>query len=158
MSIATTTIRKPAFIKVFLTGLVAGTLDALAAIIWAHKVPPAAIFQYIASGAFGKTAFVSGSDMVLWGLTFHYLIAIGFTIAYYFAYPLFYKIFRNKYVIACAYGLLTWFVMNLVVVPLSKIGFTPFKHVTGVLIGMGILIICIGLPAALVADKARLKH
>jgi len=157
MSIAIPAKRKPAFLKVFLTGLVAGTLDAIAAIIWAHKVPPAAIFQYIASGVFGKAAFVSGSDMVLFGLTFHYLIAIGFTIAWYFAYPLFYKIFRNKYVIACAYGILTWFVMNLVVVPLSKIGPAPFKHLTPILIGMGILIICIGLPVALVADKDRLR-
>ncbi|MES2107160.1 MAG: hypothetical protein V4577_00335 [Bacteroidota bacterium] len=158
MSIVIPAKRKPASLKVFLTGLVAGTLDALAAIIWAHKVPPAAIFQYIASGVFGKAAFVSGSDMVLFGLTFHYLIAMGFTIAWYFAYPLFYKIFRNKYIIACVYGLLTWFIMNLVVVPLSKIGPAPFKHLTPILIGMGILIICIGLPAALVADKDRLKR
>lgn len=157
MSLAITTTRKPVFLKIFLTGLLAGTLDALAAIIWAHKVPPAAIFQYIASGVFGKAAFVSGNDMVLFGLTFHYLIAIGFTAAWYFTYPLFYGIFKNKYIIACAYGILTWFIMNLAIVPLSKIGWTPFKHVSGVLIGMGILIICIGLPAAWVADRNRLK-
>ena|SRR3569833_245516 len=157
MSLAITTTRKPVFLKIFLTGLLAGTLDALAAIIWAHKVPPAAIFQYIASGVFGKAAFQAGSDMVLWGLTFHYLIAMGFTIAFYFAYPLFYKLFRNKYIIACAYGILTWFIMNLAIVPLSKIGFTPFKHVSGILIGMCILIICIGLPAAWVADRNRVK-
>ncbi|MDO3640958.1 hypothetical protein [Mucilaginibacter sp. L3T2-6] len=157
MSIATTPRRKPVFLKIFLTGLVAGTLDAIAAIIWSHKVPPAVIFQYIASGVFGKAAFQSGSDMVLWGLTFHYLIATGFTTVFYFAYPLFYRIFRNKYIIACAYGIVTWFFMNLVVVPLSKIGPAPFKHLAPILIGMGILIICIGLPVALVADRNRTK-
>jgi len=110
---------------------------------------------------------------------FHYMIAMGFTFIFYFAYPLFFvkapnkhiaalanyyfsrgffKLLRNKYFIACIYGISTWLIMNLVVVPISKIGFTPIKHISGVLIGVGILIICIGLPAAWVADRSRLKR
>lgn len=157
MSIAANTIGKRIFMTIILTGLVAGTLDAVAAIIWAHKIPPEVIFEYIASGVFGKAAFQGGTIMIVWGLTFHYIIAMGFTVAFYFAYPLLYKIFRNKYIIACAYGILAWFIMNIAVVPLSKIGFTPFKHVSPILIGMGILIICIGLPVALVADRKTIR-
>jgi hypothetical protein len=44
--------------------------------------------------------------------------------------------------------------MNIIVIPISKIGLKQF-HVLPTLIGMTILIICIGLPVALFADKRR---
>ena len=53
---------------------------------------------------------------------------------------------------ANVYGGVTWLVMNMVVVPLSKIGPHDFKAVD-VIKALLVLIICVGLPVALIADK-----
>ncbi len=137
-------------------GFVTGTLDAMAALIWSYsenpKVGADIIFEFIASGVFGKAAFTSGGVMIVAGLVLHYLIAFLFTMVFYLLYPLCDKLIRNKYVIAILYGTVAWLVMNLAVVPLSKIGYHSIK-VQSILIGIAILIVCIGLPVALVADK-----
>ncbi|WP_295712947.1 hypothetical protein [Mucilaginibacter sp.] len=133
-----------------------GTLDGIAAIIWNYftngSIHADIIFKFIASGVFGKAAFNGGAEMVLAGVIFHYLIAFLFTAVFYPLYPICDKLLRNKYLIAIFYGVITWLVMNLAVVPLSKIGFHPIK-VQVALTGIIILIICIGLPIALIADK-----
>ena len=144
--------KRSVFLIIVLTGFLTGTLDALAAIIWAYKVPPAAIFDYIASGVFGKAAYTGGVPMLLWGILFHYIIAFAFTTVFYLGYPVAYKISQNKYVTGLIYGMVTWIIMNLFVVPLSKIGFKPFLHVWPVIIGIGILVLCIGMPVAIIAD------
>jgi len=144
--------KRSAFLIIVFTGFLTGTLDGLAAIIWAHKVPPAVIFDYIASGVFGKAAYTGGVPMLLWGILFHYTIAFAFTAFFYLVYPQVYKISQNKYVTGLIYGMITWIIMNLFVVPLSKIGFKPFLQVWPVIIGLGILILCIGMPVAVIAD------
>jgi hypothetical protein len=142
------------FLNIILIGLLTGTLDAIAALAWNYKANAGIIFEFIASGVFGKAAYTGGSTMVLWGILFHYIIAYAFTIAFYLTYPFFYKIFRNKYLIGFEYGIICWFVMNIIVIPISKIGLKPF-HVVPTIIGMMILIICIGLPVAIFADRRR---
>jgi hypothetical protein len=145
------------FSNILWIGFLTGTLDAIGAILWAYKLGPVIVFQFIASGAFGKAAFQGGMSMVWWGIFFHYFIAYSFTAILYVAYPSFYKFFRNKYLIGLEYGLITWIIMNFIVVPLSKIGFQPIHHVLPILIGIGILIICVGMPVALIADWKRKK-
>lgn len=144
--------RSKLILRILLTGLLTGTLDAFAALAWNYKANPAIIFEFIASGVFGKAAYAVGSPMVLWGLLFHYLIALAFTTVFYLAYSFFYGVFGNKYLIAVEYGLITWFVMNIVVIPMSKIGPSHF-HIIPTIIGMAILIICIGMPVALIAAR-----
>jgi hypothetical protein len=144
-------------LTIIILGLFTGTLDAIAALAWNYKVNAGIVFQFIASGAFGKAAYMGGSSMVLWGILFHYITAYAFTIALYLGYPFFHKIFRNKYLIGFEYGLITWMVMNLLVIPFSKIGLKPF-HIVPVLIGMVILVICIGMPVAVIADRRRKEN
>ena len=136
-----------------LTGLIVGTLDALSAIIsytLRGNRQPARIFRYIASGVFGKQATAGGTDMVVYGVLFHYFIAFCFATAFFIAYPRLPFLRRKPLVIGIAYGLLIWVIMNLIVVPLSR---TAPLHYTwsGVLIGAGILIIAIGLPVSFLA-------
>jgi hypothetical protein len=157
MAIQNTDRRNNIYLNIILIGLLTGTLDAVAALAWNYRANAGVIFEFIASGAFGKAAYAGGSTMVLWGILFHYIIAYAFTIAFYLGYPFFYNIFRNKYLIAIEYGIICWFVMNIIVIPISKIGLKPF-HILPTLIGMGILIICIGLPVALFADKRRKRQ
>jgi hypothetical protein len=154
MKIENTDRRNNIPLNILLLGLLTGTLDAVAALAWNYKANAAIIFEFIASGAFGKAAYTGGSTLVLWGILFHYIIAFAFTIVFYLGYPAFYKLFRNKYLIAFEYGIICWFVMNIIVIPVSRIGLKPF-HVLPTITGMGILVICIGLPIALFADKRR---
>jgi uncharacterized membrane protein YagU involved in acid resistance len=58
---------------------------------------------------------------------------------------------KDRILTAVVYGLFVWTVMNLIVVPLSNTVHRPFK-IDGVLINMGILIVCIGLPLSFIAN------
>jgi MFS-type transporter involved in bile tolerance (Atg22 family) len=148
--------RKNAILTILWLGFVTGTLDAMAAIIWSYvinkKIVTGIIFKFIAYGAFGQAAMNGGNEMVVAGIVFHYVIAFAFTMAFYLLYGYFDKLLRNKYLVGVMYGVIAWMIMNLGVVPLSKIGFHRIKVETA-LTGLAILIICIGLPIALVADK-----
>lgn len=140
------------FTPIIWIGLIAGTLDALAALLWNYNTSPAVIFKFIASGAFGKAAFAGGAAMVLWGVFFHFLIAYSFTAVFYLMYVSFISTLRNKYIIAIVFALITWIITNLVIVPVSQIGWHAM-NISSILIGFGILIFTIGLPIALISDK-----
>lgn len=141
---------------IFLTWLLCGTLDALSAIIINPKIPAAIIFRYIASGYFGKSAaFTGGTDMVIYGVLFHYFIALVFTTLLFLLYPLFINVFRNKIMLALVYGLLIWVMMNLLVLPyFSHIAIPPLK-ITGMLKNMAALIISFGFPIVFIADRRQ---
>jgi len=127
--------------------LIAGTLDGLAAVIFLAKMNFAGVFQYIASAILGKAAYTGGVKTVLLGLALHYFIACCFT--------LFFSLVTRKTIIlrknillsALIYGIFVWAVMNLLIVPLTKIPPTPF-HAEKALINAIILIFCIGLPVS----------
>src|ERR1700748_3195202 len=102
---------KSLFITIVLTSLLTGTLDALAAILISHRVPPAFIFKFIASGFFGRQAMGGGTAMVLWGLVFHYLIAASFSIVLFLLSPAVIRVLKNKYLSGLIYGLLIWLIM-----------------------------------------------
>lgn len=133
------------------TGLIAGTMDGLAAVIILAKMNFTGLFQYVASGAFGKEAFGGGPAMTLAGVAFHYFNAFAFTIFYFLILP--YVSFLRKQVVVSAlvYGLFVWSIMNLVVVPMSKITMGPFNWGSA-LLNMTILVVCIGLPISYFAN------
>jgi hypothetical protein len=64
--------------------LAVGTLDALDAIIFfgLRGVTPARIFQSIASGLMGRSAFTGGLATVALGLLLHYFIAFAIVSTY----------------------------------------------------------------------------
>jgi len=149
-----TTYKLNAFRKILVLGLITGTLDALAALIINYKINPLLIFRFIASGVFGRGAFSGAEEMVIAGIIFHYLIAYLFTTAFYLLYPFSFSILKNKYIVAIVYGGIAWLIMNLIVVPLSMIGLHHIS-ITAIITGVCTLIICVGLPVVLVADKKR---
>lgn len=139
-------------IRILWIGLLTGTLDGLAALILNYKISAATIFKFIASGMFGKAAFKGGAEMVVAGVVFHYLIALLFTGAFYLLYPFFKRGLRNAYLIAALYGFTAWLVMNRVVIPISQKAF-PVMKLQVVFTGIAVLIVCLGLPIALIADR-----
>jgi hypothetical protein len=148
------------FTTILCTGFLVGLLDGIAAIvnfIISGGGNPVRIFYYIASGVFGQTAFVSDSQMLFWGVLFHFLIAYSFTAFYFWLYP---KIkFLSTHVIlsGISYGILVWLVMNLLVLPLSNTPKLPFNS-TGAIIGIVIHIFLVGLPISLLVHRYFTKH
>ena len=135
--------------------LLAGTLDITTAIL--YYVGPsssraARLLQGIASGVLGASAFAGGSATALLGLTLHYLIALIWTLVFVAAFRTFGRLRRNLVLTGIAYGIIVWFVMNLVVLPLSNVSRAPF-HPRAAAIAAIILILCIGLPISLVIGR-----
>lgn len=141
---------------IVLSGLVAGTLDMLTALlvytVILKKTSAIKILHSIASGVFGKAAYEGGTEMALYGLAFHFLIAFSFAIGYFMMFP--YLTFLRHYPIinGLLYGVFVWMVMNLVVLPLVFTNRAPLT-LEGVAIGMSILMCMIGLPVALITNK-----
>jgi hypothetical protein len=140
---------------IVLAALLAGTLDGLAAallfIIRTGK-NPLAVFRFIASGVFGQEALSGGVLMATIGILFHYVIAAGWTIIFFIACSRFTILLKNWIVSGIVYGLFVWLMMNLVVLPLSRVPSVAMT-VNGVLIGISVLIVCIGLPISFFANK-----
>ena len=155
----TTTVRKTqrSFISaVIITALIAGALDMLGAIISytaAGGKKPTVIFQYIASAAFGKSAFDGSVAMIIAGLLFHYLIAFIFTVFFFLIFPKIKFLSGNTILVAILYGIFVWAIMNRIVIPfftkLNPVIFDLKKATIAALI----LIVCIGLPVVIGARR-----
>ena len=164
MSLKPESIRQPAstgiVYAIIKTGLVAGSLDiifALAQYYLKTGKNPIVLLKYIASAVLGKEAFTGGYPMVVTGLLFHFLIAFAWTIFFFLLYPRIPLLAKNKIITGLLYGVFIWLVMNLVVVPLTKIPPSSFNAVKAI-IGMLILMIAVGLPISLLARRYFLKR
>ena len=155
VSSATAQQEQDMFRTISLAALLTGTLDITSAIVKfyiEHQQGPVPIFRYIASGVFGKGTASSGTLMIIWGIVFHYMIAFLFTLFLFLIYPKVIKWLKNKFVAGFVYGLFTWAIMNMVVVPLSKINKPPADPEQAVIAAL-ILIFMIGLPVSLIAHR-----
>lgn len=147
--------RRNATRTILLAGFVAGTLDILAAFTQYYintGKNPLVILKYIASAAIGKKAYAGGTEILLLGLLFHYIIAYGLTIFFFWIYPYWNRLSKHKFLTAVVYGIFAWMVTTLVIVPLSYIGTFPSdpKQAT---IAILILIFMIGLPLSLIVGR-----
>lgn len=138
-------------------GLVAGVADGVAAIVkflLDGKKNPELIFKYIASAVMGGSAYQSGRSgwMIGAGIFLHLLIAVIFSFLYFLLYPRLAFLRKNIGVSSIIYGLFLWTVMNLVVVPASRIGRFPVWN-SQVFIQMAILVVAIGLPVSWMAKN-----
>jgi hypothetical protein len=147
---------KSSFKTIIQTGLLAGTLDGLAAALL-YSIPtgkdPLNVYRFVASGVFGKEAFTGGVAMGLVGILFHYGIAMGWTVLFFLVYPRVAILSKNKIVTGIFYGVFVWVMMNMVVLPLSNVPMSGEREVTDIIKGMVVLMICIGLPISWMISK-----
>lgn len=145
-----------------ITGLIAGTLDGLAACMMysvSSGKDPMNVFRFIASGVFGTPAFRGGVTMAVWGIVFHYVIAFGWTLLFFWLAVRLRVITKNWIISGFFYGIFVWLVMSQIVVPLSLVPMNPNpKEWTEMLKAAIILIICIGLPVSYSAKRHLSKH
>jgi len=142
---------------IFLSGLIAGTLDILAAIIIysviLEKTTAIKILQSIASGVFKKEAYSGDPKMAWYGLGLHYIIAMLFALFYFLIYPYIPFFKKSPLISGILYGIFVWIIMNLIVLPIV-FPILPAKTLDFPLIlSILILIFCIGLPISFIAKK-----
>ena len=142
-------------------GLVVGVLDLLDAFVFfglRSGARPMGILHSIAAGALGRDAArAGGATTAALGLVLHFLVATLITTVYVVA-SRFFPVLRRRWVICgIAFGIIAYFVMTFVVVPLSNAGPGRISFalpVTPVMInGLLIHAFGVGLPAAYFASR-----
>ena len=137
--------------------LVIGTLDIVYAMVFWHfkaGVPPTRIFQSVAAGIYGKAAFTGGARTAAIGAALHYFISLCIVLVYWLASKRFRVLTERPILYGAIYGVLVYFVMNYVVIPLSATqrGKFLFSWVALTIIVHAFLI---GVPAALTARAVK---
>jgi uncharacterized membrane protein YagU involved in acid resistance len=151
--------RKP-LITILWIGLMAGILDITENIVFNafRGVTPWRIFQYIASGLFGRHSFQMGWNSVLLGVVIHFAIALAWTGLFYMAAKKLSVLTQWPIVSGLIYGLIVYVLMNFVVLPLTALPPRPapptlVSKINAVLA----LLFCIGLPIAWLVRNALRK-
>lgn len=137
------------------TGFIVGSFDMLLAFAnawWSAGISPMRVLQFIASGLLGENAFRPSYGIVLLGLVIHFFIAFFWTVLFFIIYHHYKRIVRPPFLQGFFYGLFIWFVMNVLVLPLTNVPTSDFQWF-GAIKGMVILIIAIGLPLVYFARK-----
>jgi hypothetical protein len=135
-----------------LAGLLAGTLDILAAFVvyGLRGARPLGILQSIASGLVGRTAaYGGGAKTAALGLVLHFFIATAAAAVYYAASRKLTVLVTRAVPAGIVYGVAVWLFMNFVVIPLSAIGRWPTINALAAVI-IVVHMLCVGLPIALV--------
>jgi hypothetical protein len=144
---------------ILLGGLTVGVLDILDAIIFFgfRGVGAERILQAIAAGLLGRDAAVAGGlKTALLGLLLHFIIASGVVATYYLVSGALRFLVRYPVICGPLYGVVVFFVMQLVVLPLSATSGSKLLP-TGVVLVNGLLIhaLGVGLPSALFTARGR---
>ncbi len=135
-------------------GLVSGALDISAALIVYARFGASSIrlLQGIASGLLGKDAFQGGLATAFLGLLCHFFIATSAAAVYYVASRRTPILVQHAVASGASYGVVVYFFMQLVVIPLSAIGPRPFS-LSATIVGVVIHVFCVGLPIALIVRR-----
>ena len=135
--------------------MVVGALDGLDAIIFfgLRGAEPLRIFQAIASGLIGPSAFDGGVATGLLGVALHFLIAFGIVSIYYLASRRVRALVERPFLYGAIYGIAVYLVMNFAVIPLSAVTRGPFL-LPVVINGLLIHMLGVGIPSALFARAA----
>jgi hypothetical protein len=143
--------RSKSYMAIVWGGLIAGTLDITAACVTSaikSGVGPMRVLRYVASGLLGPDARNGGTGTALIGLLCHFVIAYGATTVYYLASRKMRFLINYAPVCGPLYGIIVYLVMNLVVLPLSRVPPVTYT-VQSVVIGLIVHMLCIGLAIAL---------
>ena len=142
---------------VLLGGLVAGTLDIIAACLsaWLQAgVLPKRIFQSVAAGIYGTSSPQMGWKSAIIGLALHFFIATVWTAVFYAASRFITFHVTQPLISGVLYGGIVYSFMNFVVITLSAIQRRPTPPpISARLIQLSIIVLCIGIPIAFIVRK-----
>jgi hypothetical protein len=150
-SVVVSSARAKAFQVILCGGLIAGTLDLTAACVssWLRAgVGPVQVMQSIASGLLGAAAYTGGAKTAVLGVALHFLIATVATAVFYFASLGLRFLIQYPITTGLLYGVAVYLFMNFVVLPLSAFPQRGAPTLSGRIIGLLVIMFCIGLPIA----------
>lgn len=140
-------------------GLIAGVLDLAFAISFAvyNGATPMRLLQVVASGAFGRGALEGGTVMALAGVAGHFSLALAWSFVYSRIGLLLWRVrpalAQRTYLLGIVYGVVVFFTMRLIVLPLSAYPFpVTFKPVATALDLMSHMFF-VGIPIAFANRK-----
>ena len=140
-------------------GLLIGLFDLMFAFTFYGLilgVPLLRIFQSVAAGVLGRPRAVAGGvPTFLLGILLHFVVATCIATVYYLATIVLPVLIRHPVVSGLTYGMVVYFGMKFVVIPLSAIGqrgpLPRLPILLTELIGHAVLV---GLPVALLAQRS----
>ena len=152
--------RRTFFASALTAGLIAGTLDIIAACINAYiktDTAPIQVLKGVASGAFDPTTFSNGTLLAVCGLLIHFFIAISFTFFFFLLAKQFPSLIKYPIPIGILYGILVWGTMRFIILPyVSRLNPKPIvgkEAITNAVINAGIIVVCVGIPVVLLARR-----
>jgi hypothetical protein len=143
--------RPSAFAAIFWGGLACGVFDITQAFIaWGFEgARPFRILQGIAVGLLGPKSFQGGWPTAVLGLACHFLIAFSAAAIYYAASRGLRFMTQHAVISGLLYGEIVFFVMNYVVIPLSRAHRRPWSDWAFIITGLIGHPLLVGLPIAL---------
>ena len=150
--------RHRAFYTILYGGLVVGILDLLFAFTFYCLIlgaKPLRIFQGVAAGVLGRpTALEGGVPTFLLGILLHFVVATCIATVYYLTTLVLPILIRHPTISGLSYGVIAYFGMKYIVLPLSAIGqrgtLPRLPIFLTEVIGHAVLV---GLPLALLARR-----
>jgi uncharacterized membrane protein YagU involved in acid resistance len=155
-----TSLRPRALEVIFWGGLVAGTLDAIDAMVWvtAIGVSIPRLFKFIASGLIGMAAFKGGMPAVALGVVLHFTIATGAATVYYLLSLRLPALLQRPFLSGPIFGVGAYIFMHYVVLPLSAVPAQAPPTFVWVANQLFSHTIFVGLPIALIARRSARAH
>ena len=132
-------------IAILLGGLAAGTLDIGAATL-INGANPLVILRFIASGLVGRSAMAGGDQAATLGMLLQWAMSLVIAAVYVLASLRIPALTRRWVVGGLAYGVIIYFVMEYVVVPVSAVGHAPkfvplsFAENMAAMLGFGLIV------------------
>jgi len=154
-------VRPKAFQVILCGGLIAGTLDLTAAFVssWLRAgVGPVRVMQSIASGLLGAASYTGGAKTAVLGVALHFLIATVATAVFYVAARTLRFLLEHAIIAGLLYGVAVYLFMNFVVLPLSAVPQRAAPPLSGRIIGLLIIMFCVGLPVSVIVHRFSRQH
>jgi hypothetical protein len=141
---------------VLVGGTVAAALDILFAITWAavNGRTPGWLLQTVATGLLGKSAYEGGAPAAILGLAAHFALSYGWAALFVAAASRLRWLVAKPFFTGPAFGVLVFFAMRLVVLPLSAFPYPVSFSQPGATLDLLSHLFFFGLPIAWAAAKA----
>ena len=160
MSVITSTssnIRSSILRPIALGGLIIGTADVIIYHWFVSGIlggyPLMTVYQYIASGALGESAFAGGIATALLGVLFHFIISFVVAGVFILSANRISLLRRNPIVGSLLYGFGVFIVMNMLVIPLSAAPPLPVPTTPQLIVNILDHILVIGLPLGILVQR-----
>jgi uncharacterized membrane protein YagU involved in acid resistance len=148
------------FASALTAGLVAGTLDIIAACTQAYLktgTMPSQVLKYVASGAVDPKTFSNDTTLAAVGLLVHFTIAISFAFFFFVLAKLIPTLVKYPIPIGILYGVFVWSIMRFISLPyISRLSVKPIigqEAIKNAAIAAAIIVVCVGIPVALLARR-----